>query len=373
MEVRIRKQLAQFALDVSFQTGEGVFALLGASGSGKSMTLKCIAGIERPDEGRIELGGRVLFDSERGICLPPQKRRVGYMFQDYALFPNMTVRQNVMAGMPMRKEDGFSGPDGKSADGRGRRSRLLSGVRRRERYVDEDRLESILRQFHIDELQEEYPARLSGGQKQRVAMARLVAQDPDVILLDEPFSALDTHLRWQLEQEMRNVLRDMHRPAVIVSHDRDEVFHLCDTVCCLHRGHVEVIEPVRDFFTNPETKEAAILSGCKNVADAVRIDRHRLYIPSYGITITLSRDIPEDVTAVGIRAHSFSAVEKDGGMPLPVLSAVPREDPFEWTVFFRCAEGADMMQWKISKGEMPSVRIPERLALPENAVMLLRS
>ena len=165
----------------------------------------------------------------------------------------------------------------------------------------------------------------------------------------------------------------MHRPAVFVSHDRDEVFHLCDTVCCLHRGHVEVIEPVRDFFTNPETKEAAILSGCKNVADAVRIDRHRLYIPSYGITITLSRDIPEDVTAVGIRAHSFSAVDKDGGTPLPVLSAVPREDPFEWTVFFRCAEGADMMQWKISKGEMPSVRIPERLALPENAVMLLRS
>lgn len=161
LQVKITKKLANFTLDVDFSVEQEIFALLGASGCGKSMTLKCIAGIEQPDEGVIVLNGRTLFDSARKINLPPQKRQIGYMFQDYALFPNMTVLQNVMAGMGRRPS--------------------------------REQAQEYLRQFHIEELEQQYPTRLSGGQKQRVAMARMLAARPEVILLDEPFSALDSH------------------------------------------------------------------------------------------------------------------------------------------------------------------------------------
>ncbi|MDO4621211.1 MAG: ATP-binding cassette domain-containing protein, partial [Lachnospiraceae bacterium] len=278
LEVRIRKKLNRFTLDMDFTAEAGVFALLGASGCGKSVTLKCIAGIERPDEGRIVLDGRVLFDSEKKINLPPQKRHVGYMFQDYALFPNMTVRQNIMTGMGKKP--------------------------------DQELVNSYLQRFQIAELAEEYPAKLSGGQKQRVAMARLVAQKPDVILLDEPFSALDTHLKWQLEKEMKEILNQVHKPTIFVSHSRDEVYHLCDTVCSINGGKAEVIEPVKAFFEQPKTRHAAILSGCKNVAAAERKDAHTCYVPAWGLTLHMEEEIPEDTAYVGIRAHEFR--EADG-------------------------------------------------------------
>ena len=151
LQVKITKKLANFTLDVDFSVEQEIFALLGASGCGKSMTLKCIAGIEQPDEGVIVLNGRTIFDSARKINLPPQKRQIGYMFQDYALFPNMTVLQNVMAGMGRRPS--------------------------------REQAQEYLRQFHIEELEQQYPARLSGGQKQRAAMARMLAARPEVILL----------------------------------------------------------------------------------------------------------------------------------------------------------------------------------------------
>ena len=160
LHVQIKKTIGSFRLETDLRVGAQLLSLLGPSGCGKSMTLKCIAGIERPDEGRITLGERVLFDSSKKICLPPQERRVGYMFQDYALFPNMTVRRNILAGMGRR-------PDPSAAD-------------------------PFLERFHIADLADRYPSELSGGQKQRTAMARIIAQDPDVILLDEPFAALDT-------------------------------------------------------------------------------------------------------------------------------------------------------------------------------------
>ena len=170
LSVHIRKKIGDFCLQSDFEAGEEVLALLGPSGCGKSLTLKCIAGIERPDEGTITLSGRVLFDSSARVNLPPQMRRVGYMFQNYALFPNMTVRKNVLAGMGKRPNPSLADP--------------------------------FLEQFCIADLADRYPHQLSEGQKQRTAMARIVAQAPDVILLDEPFSAMDSVLKWQLEQEM---------------------------------------------------------------------------------------------------------------------------------------------------------------------------
>lgn len=156
--------------------------MLGASGCGKSVTLKCIAGIMTPDKGRIELDGQVLFDAEKGINLPPQKRRVGYLFQQYALFPNMTVVQNICCGIRARGAE-------------------------RERLVREQ-----MRRFQLEGLEKSYPAQLSSGQQQRVALARILAGEPKAILLDEPFSALDSYLKWSLEAELTQMLAAFSGP-----------------------------------------------------------------------------------------------------------------------------------------------------------------
>ena len=199
LNVDIRKTLGSFHLDVSFRTEGDVLGLLGASGCGKSMTLKCIAGIERPDEGRIELNGRVLFDSEARIDLPPQRRRVGYLFQQYALFPTMTAEQNIAAG-----------------------ARRLAKADRAAA------VNAMMEKMQIAGLGGKFPAQLSGGQQQRVALARILISDPEVMLLDEPFSALDAHLRDRMEQEVMELLRDFGRDALIVSHSRDELYRMTD-------------------------------------------------------------------------------------------------------------------------------------------------
>ena len=229
LSVHIRKKLRSFCLQADFETEDGILALLGPSGCGKSMTLKCIAGIERPDEGIISLSGRVLFDSSRKINLPPQKRRVGYMFQDYALFPNMTVRKNVLAGMGKK-------PDPASAD-------------------------PFLEKFRIADLADRLPGELSEGQKQRTAMARIAAQAPDVILLDEPFSSLDIVLKWQLEKEMLQVLTEVKKPTIFVSHNIDEVYRMSREVCAIKDGKTQEQISAREFFARLKDGTAGLLPG----------------------------------------------------------------------------------------------------------------
>ena len=201
LEVQIYKKLAEFDLDISFQVDDNILGLMGASGSGKSMTLKCIAGIEMPDQGRIVLNGRVLFDSEK-------KRNVGYMFQSYALFPNMNVYENISVGLRARKV--------KDVD-------IV--------------VQKVMQQFRIFELASRYPKQLSGGQRQRVALARLMAYEPDVLLLDEPFSALDEDLKKNLLQELKSELQ-ISKPVIFVSHDKEEVNYLCDLKYKIKQGEI---------------------------------------------------------------------------------------------------------------------------------------
>ena len=208
LEVQIYKKLAEFDLDVSFQVNDNILGLMGASGSGKSMTLKCIAGIETPDQGRIVLNNRVLFDSEKKINVPIQKRNVGYMFQSYALFPNMNVYENISVGLRARKV--------KDVD-------IV--------------VQKVMQQFRIFELASRYPKQLSGGQRQRVALARLMAYEPDVLLLDEPFSALDEDLKEDLLQELKSELQ-ISKPVIFVSHDKEEVNKLCDLKYKIKQGEI---------------------------------------------------------------------------------------------------------------------------------------
>ncbi len=208
LEVQIYKKLAEFDLDVSFQVNDNILGLMGASGSGKSMTLKCIAGIETPDQGRIVLNDRVLFDSEKKINVPIQKRNVGYMFQSYALFPNMNVYENISVGLRARKV--------KDVD-------IVA--------------QKVMKQFQISELASRYSKQLSGGQRQRVALARLMAYEPDVLLLDEPFSALDEDLKKDLLQELKSELQ-ISKPVIFVSHNKEEVNELCDFKYKIKQGEI---------------------------------------------------------------------------------------------------------------------------------------
>ena len=229
LSVHIRKTIGSFCLQADFEADDGILALLGPSGCGKSMTLKCIAGIEQPDEGFISLNGRVLFDSAKKVNLAPQKRRVGYMFQNYALFPNMTVRKNVLAGMGKKPDPALADP--------------------------------YLERFQIADYADSLPHELSEGQKQRTAMARIAAQAPDVILLDEPFSALDTVLKWQLEEEMLQVLTQEKKPTIFVSHDIDEVYRMSREVCSMKDGKTLEKIPAEVFFDRLKDGTAGLMPG----------------------------------------------------------------------------------------------------------------
>ena len=211
LEVDIYKKLSEFDLDVHFKIDEICLGVMGPSGSGKSMTLKCIAGIETPDSGRIVLDGRVLYDSKKQIDLAPQERNIGYMFQNYALFPNMTVYDNIAASLVARKFD---------------------------KNTIHDSVIRLMKDLHIEGLGKRYPRQLSGGQKQRVALARLLIYDAEVILLDEPFSALDEDLKGELLKEMKIRLDAYHRPVVFVSHNKDEIKALSHEMYIIKKGEM---------------------------------------------------------------------------------------------------------------------------------------
>ena len=241
--VDIEKKLGSFTLRSKFETDKGTMALLGASGCGKSVTLKCIAGIMTPDRGRIVLDGETLFDSDRRIDLTPQQRRVGYLFQQYALFPNMTVAQNIQCG-----------------------------IRTGSRAEKQQRAAEQLRRFRLEGLEKKYPAQLSGGQQQRVALARILASEPRAILLDEPFSALDSFLKWNLELELSDLLSGFGGPILWVSHDLGECFRNCKTVCVMENGASGPVTDMETLVRRPSSQGAARLAGCRNFLPGQRCD-----------------------------------------------------------------------------------------------------
>jgi len=288
LSVSIKKNYGKFNLDVSFEAGREVLALLGASGSGKSTTLRCIAGIDKPDEGRIVLNGRVLFDSGLRINLPPQERKVAYMFQEYALFPNMTVAQNIAAGV--RKENKAN----------------CSAI-----------VEEKIAMFRLEGERDKYPRHLSGGQKQRVALARILANEPELLLLDEPFSSLDSYLKWQLELELADILAAYGGPTVFVSHNRREVYRLCDSVCVLNGGRSEAKTSVRDLFEKPATLSACLLTGCRNFSRIRRVSETEVEALDWGTVLKVSQPIHEGLAYLGIRSHSLAYASRAGENNIP--------------------------------------------------------
>lgn len=338
--VDVEKEFGGFHLNVKLEAGDETLALLGASGCGKSLTLKCIAGIERPDRGRIVLDDRVLFDAEKKIDLPPQARRTGLMFQSYALFPHMTVLQNIRAGANREPDKG----------------RRWAAV------------EAVVDSFGLKDLLHHHPAQLSGGQQQRVALARILVSAPNVLLLDEPFSALDSHLRFRLEQEVREVIRRFGKTVLLVSHDRDEVFRMADSVAIMNDGRVETLGPKQEVFRAPGTRSGAILTGCKNISRAEPVDRSSVRALDWGLTLKLARPA-EGVTAVGIRAHDIRLGEGENRLLCRVEEEM--ENPFSCLVIAR-PEGAaspivfetDKEGWRAERGQEVRLNLPPEAILP---------
>ena len=347
LEVDIRKKLGKFYLDVEIGSESRRIGILGASGCGKSMTLKCIAGIETPDEGRIAVGGRTLFDTERRCNLKPQKRNVGYLFQNYALFPAMSVRKNIAAGL-----------NGSKAE-------------------KEQRVQEMIRKFRLEGLEEQLPGELSGGQQQRVALARIMAYEPDVILLDEPYAALDSFLKERLQQEMQELLAEYPGTVILVSHSRDEIYRFSEEVLIMDAGRILCGGKTKEVFERPGYAQAARLTGCRNIAAIQRKNGPVLEVPGWNLQMELSKEIPAEVRYVGIRAHDFVPVwgEQEPNC-IPAGEARMAELPFERNYFLRSTdEEQEGICWAVQRHlwqELDEKGMPDYLRIPEEKVLLLR-
>ncbi len=346
LEVTIAKRFEGFTLHADFTAGNTAAAILGASGCGKSMTLRCIAGVVKPDSGRIVLDGRVLFDSEKGIDLPPQQRNVGLLFQNYALFPNMTVEQNILCALKKEKDPAAR----KAACG------------------------SALRAMRLEELAHRLPSELSGGQQQRAALARILAGRPRILMLDEPFSALDSYLREEVEGEVGSLLSNFDGTALLVTHDRDEAYRLCREMIVMDSGEVLRAGTTKEVFADPRRLTAARLTGCKNILPCVRVDEHHVRLTGWERELTVALPVPEGCCAVGIRAHDFAPEAADGENRMPVQVGASGENPFDWNMICTAADDAGKLWWKVSKTTLssPPPQAPAYLRVaPENIMPLV--
>ncbi|MBF7084599.1 sulfate/molybdate ABC transporter ATP-binding protein [Desulfallas sp. Bu1-1] len=304
--VDIEKEMADFKLAVSFiaETGN-TLGLLGASGSGKSLTLRCIAGLTTPTRGRIVLNDRVLFDSDNGINLPCQKRNISFLFQHYALFPHLTVEQNI--GFPLRKLD----------------------IKERKRRIKEN-----LDFVKLTGLESRYPNQISGGQQQRVALARALVVQPDALLLDEPLSALDQHLRGEMERQLLALLSSFQGFSIYVTHNLEEAYRLCPELVILANGKVNARGSRESIFLHPPTYTAAQLTGCKNLSVARAVSPNFIEAVDWNCRLRVAQALPGNLSHVGIRAHHVVFVDRQEGVNVfPCWLKSKEESPTTVTLY----------------------------------------
>lgn len=305
--VDIQKQLSDFSLDVAFTTDQTPLGILGASGSGKSTILRCIAGLETPDQGKIILNGRVLFDSARGINLPPRDRACGFLFQNYALFPHLTVAENIAFGME-----------------RGKTARQVK-----------QEVEQQLIAVNLEKMRAHYPGELSGGQQQRVALARVMATQPEILLLDEPFSALDTYLRDRQEKLLRQSLIHYQGVTLFITHNLEEAYRVCPNLLIIEAGKVIASGSKQDIFERPANSRTAQLTGCKNFSRAVAINPYQVKAIDWDCTLEVLEPIPQSLAYVGIRAHQLLFPDTEPTNTFPCWLATISETQHRMTLYLK--------------------------------------
>jgi molybdate transport system ATP-binding protein len=345
--IDIEKSFPGFKLSVRLDCEHEVFALLGGSGCGKSLTLKCVAGVEKPDRGRIVINGKTVFDSEKRIDTPPQKRHTGYLFQNYALFPTMTVWNNIFCVIKKPKSE-------------------------RAAVVDD-----IIKKFQLEGIKNLYPGQISGGQQQRAALARILVSEPEILLLDEPFSALDTYLKWRMVREITAILDEFKGTTIFVSHDRDEAYRVSGKIAVMNKGKIESAGAKEDIFNFPKTLAAALITGCKNISGAEKLGPFLVKAADWGITLKTNLSVPDNVKYLAVRAHHFkwgsAALSEGNCFPCRVRKII--EDTFKKTVVFSFDTGGENnveLQFEISKeicGEFEAKNI--FICIPADKIMCL--
>ena len=345
IQIDIEKKIKGFSLKSKFESNTSATGILGASGSGKSMTLRCIAGIETPDKGRIVINGRTVFDSEKKINLRPQERRIGYLFQNYALFPTMTVKDNILCG--------------------------YRGEKKEEKVCD------FLRRYHLEGLEKRYPAQLSGGQQQRVALARMMIGEPEAILLDEPFSALDGYLKDVLQKDMQQFLKQYQGDMLMVTHSRDEAFRFCNELMLLKDGKTLIFGDTRKLFEQPQLLEAARLTGCKNSSRIERMGEHQVFALDWGVSLRTEEKVEPDMTHIAIRGHWIRPSEKARENCVAFEAAEYVETTFEHQYLVKSPgmEDGAVLWWMRPKSSFrsdPNTNLPKYLYLPPEHLMLLK-
>ncbi|HOE57560.1 MAG TPA: sulfate/molybdate ABC transporter ATP-binding protein [Bacillota bacterium] len=349
--VDIKKKLPGFCLDVNFEAGTNTVGFLGASGSGKSMTLRCIAGIETPDSGIIELNGRILFDSAKGINLPIRKRRVGFLFQNYALFPNMTVEENIRFGLGSLSV-----------------SEQLKKVR------------EMISVMHMEGLEKRYPSQLSGGQQQRAALARALVIDPEVLLLDEPLSALDEHLRDNMLKQMIETLSGYRGVTLFVTHNIEEAYRVCRDLVVLSSGKLEAKGNKESVFMNPPTIETAHITGCKNLSAAKLISSDEIEALDWGVILKVNKEDKKDIKYIGIRPYHIELAEDARDQnTINCWISYTGETPSRMTVYLSVGRkpsgnGEYQLQWEIPREKWEKVKAmqqPLSLKLDPDKLILI--
>ena len=322
--VDIQKSYPTFDLDIRFEAGNEVLGLLGASGCGKSLTMRCIAGLEKPDQGRIVAKGITFFDSQKGINLTAQQRKTALLFQNYMLFPNLTVAQNIAAGVT------------KSVT----KAQLHALV------------EAQLIRFGLKGFGKRYPIRLSGGQQQRVALARMFAAEPSILLLDEPFSAIDAHLKAQLEQELLDLFDEFQGTIIYVSHDIDEAFSLCNRIAVIDNGSIQQTAPASTILNNPSTLATLRVSGVKNISPARKLGPHTVQALDWGVTLNCTHAVPDDVAYLGVRAAYLTPATGQQENLLDCHIVRTTQSRFDRTVVLQPTNATThLLQWRYNQAK----------------------
>lgn len=309
LEVQIAKKLQDFTLEVSFTAAAVPLSILGPSGAGKTMLLRCIAGLERPDRGRIVLNETNLFDSGQRVQLPARQRHIGMLFQHYALFPHCTVSENIAFGLHHLTPS-----------------------------IQAACVSALVERTHLTGLEHRYPRELSGGEQQRAALARALAIEPQALLLDEPLSALDTHLRSQMEAQLEETFATYRRPTLLVTHNMEEAYRLCGQLLVLSRGRIAAFGAKEEVFRHPPSLEVARLTGCKNFSRTRANSSNTVEALDWGCTLRVANAIASPPAWVGIRAHHIDFVESspEGGLNeniFPCWLVASSETPFRITLY----------------------------------------
>jgi molybdate transport system ATP-binding protein len=350
--VDIKKRLKGFSIDVAFETEGDYLGILGASGSGKSLTLKCIAGVETPDEGRIIINGKTLFDSAKKINLKPQDRNIGYLFQNYALFPHLTVEENIGIGLDISDEE------------------------------KQQKVAGIIKIFRLTGLEKKYPNQISGGQQQRAALARAIIYKPDILMLDEPFTALDTYLKELLQNRVLELLKLYNGEVLMVTHSRDEIYRFCKRLVILDRGRSILSGDTKEIFKQPKLLTVGRLTGCKNISKCKVLSPHHIYAVDWDITLETEEIVSERTKYLGIRAHDLKIIDDSGEKDYKniINCRINRivEDFFEYNIFLenneiKKNEGNGEILYKIGKEKWDNRKVKEnlRIKIPKDSILLL--